>query len=787
MLKKFALALAAALLALASPAFADITVGGDSGKAPPKKTVALLEVCNSGFQGARRTVTNALTATTCTAGGGAFENSCVCDDGAWRNEAATATLGDADYGDVTVSGGGGTLTVDAGAITLGKMAGNSVDSTKVVDGSLGSGDYGAASVPLAAMAANSVDGTKVVAGSRGTNDYGAASVPLASMGANSVDGTKVVDNSLGPNDVAGLTAADVDSAAKIDSSGAQVIYSALRDAHVDDTDDGNDVDAGEGSIAYGDKVSGTTGGAPIYFARDFNHSGTLTGGVKEAIAHCVDRMAARGCTVVMDSGDYAWTEQVVLPGGIRLVGAGGDHTIMNGTRIEVTAAIVDASANCSGEVNATPDHVDELDPLCAALLIAGQNNWLEGFSLNCAGGGVIRAETCIEIESQDGVDDGGQPAVNSRGTTMVDVTVRGASHANLYIVARDDSSSSQADYVTGYTVRFLATNNGVNLPRFQVFIDQENTSSNWCYNCEFTKARNAVIGIRQGEWYVHGGSGSNGNGTFPVDDTTAHIRICGDALSATDNAFDPDITCTTAQVGGTKRVTFDGYHWEMGGTGAANYGPFLVYDGTNSLNVVVRNTTMFWNAGDGNTVVVINWDGPGKLTIADNVFSGGSTADAGIVRIQCDGCADAADTSRLALSLSNNQIETGEVTWDVHLADDPAIDLEELRCFRDVVRTPTDASDALLGKLDRAFIVTNIDCAITGTTSIPVTVQECNSTAGACGTTEAAITCDADGATIAGGSVDDPNVDGLDWIKVLYGSPSGTPDSATVQVCGFNL
>lgn len=71
-----------------------------------------------------------------------------------------------------------------GTITALKLAANSVDSTKIVDGNVG----------LAKLAANSVDGTKIADGA----------VSLAKLALNSVDATRIVDGAVGTSELANL-------------------------------------------------------------------------------------------------------------------------------------------------------------------------------------------------------------------------------------------------------------------------------------------------------------------------------------------------------------------------------------------------------------------------------------------------------------------------------------------------------------------------------------------------------------------------------------------------------
>jgi hypothetical protein len=106
-------------------------------------------------------------------------------------------------------------------------------------------------------------------------------------------------------------------------------------------------------------------------------------------------------------------------------------------------------------------------------------------------------------------------------------------------------------------------------------------------------------------------------------------------------------------------------------------------------------------------------------------------------------------------------------------------------CYERTVMAPTASTDVFLHKMLMAtgFTVEAIHCIVTGTTSIPVTVQECAADGTTCGETEAAITCDADGAAHSG-AMTDAAIDQNDWMKLDFAAPTGTPDSVTVQVCG---
>ena len=91
---------------------------------------------------------------------------------------------------------------------------------------------------------------------------------------------------------------------------------------------------------------------------------------------------------------------------------------------------------------------------------------------------------------------------------------------------------------------------------------------------------------------------------------------------------------------------------------------------------------------------------------------------------------------------------------------------------------PVDADDHFLFKLDYLITLTGLECIITGTTSIPVTIDVCNSAGASCASSDATATCDADGATDAATT----GIAADSWIKLVYGAESGTPTTATTTI-----
>jgi hypothetical protein len=105
-------------------------------------------------------------------------------------------------------------------------------------------------------------------------------------------------------------------------------------------------------------------------------------------------------------------------------------------------------------------------------------------------------------------------------------------------------------------------------------------------------------------------------------------------------------------------------------------------------------------------------------------------------------------------------------------------------CVSTLIDAPVDADDSYVFHAERALHVFSADCIIKGTTSIAATLQECGSDGGSCGTTEAAITCDADGAAQSG-AIDDYVVDAGDWMHLALAAPTDAPTSLTYEFCGY--
>lgn len=127
----------------------------------------------------------------------------------------------------------GTVTVNkigAGAVTLAKLAADSVDASKIVDLSVGTAELGNAVVTLAKLAANSVDATKIVDGEVGTNELANLAVTAAKIANASISNAQIaVAAGIAKSKLAALNIVDADVAvgaaiarAKLDFGGGLV-------------------------------------------------------------------------------------------------------------------------------------------------------------------------------------------------------------------------------------------------------------------------------------------------------------------------------------------------------------------------------------------------------------------------------------------------------------------------------------------------------------------------------------------------------------------------------------
>jgi len=128
-----------------------------------------------------------------------------------------------------------------------------------------------------------------------------------------------------------------------------------------------------------------------------------------------------------------------------------------------------------------------------------------------------------------------------------------------------------------------------------------------------------------------------------------------------------------------------------------------------------------------------------------------------------DDVPEAADFSNLTAGRSLTAPSVGTIDADVEL-------YEHTKCVN--IESPADADNFLFFRAERAITLTGIDCLVGAATSAVVTLQECDSSGGSCGTSEAA-TCSTTNTTESAG-IDDAAVDAGDWMRVDIGTVTGS-------------
>lgn len=137
-----------------------------------------------------------------------------------------------------------------------------------------------------------------------------------------------------------------------------------------------------------------------------------------------------------------------------------------------------------------------------------------------------------------------------------------------------------------------------------------------------------------------------------------------------------------------------------------------------------------------------------------------------------DDVPEAADYSALTAGRSLTAPSAGTIDADAEL-------YTHTKCM--MIESPAVGDDFLFFRAETAITITGIDCLAADGTSVAVLVKECNSNGGACGNTEASITCGTTNTTEASG-IDDSAVDAGDWMRIDPGTNTGTVTQLSVCV-----
>ncbi len=649
------------LLALAFcaavPAFADVTIsGGAAGGALPQVTVAGLPTCDATTQGSSRVVTDALNETSCTVGGGTADNTCDCIDGVWTLRGTTSTVADGDKGDVNITGG--SWEIDAGVVAAPEIATDGVAAAEVAADAVGTSEIATDGVSAAELNATGVEAELE------------AALDLQDI-AGAVTDAQV------PNTVT------IDNAAGLDAAGARLIYKAAGggtafegDCFVEDVNDNGTADNGEQCVTSGDHIANGAGGQPqngavAYYARDFDTAASLTDGLQEAVNHCIATVDQRGCIILLGRGTYdlqaqlsfVATEPATTPTSITIRGAGIGRSGGSGTRVWVNAALTTANSNCSGEEGGT--FTDATIPVCAGILVVGWNHRFQDLEILTAA--AANADVLMELASRSTAGPSSPanmdtPAVYSTSHTILDnVRFTDGDLAQVYWNNRDNQAASQSDANDWRHVSFGAPNF---VPRYSVFIDNQNTSVNKCDHCHFRDVSVANINVRQGEGLELDWGFSESAGI--ADAAKYMYRYCSDKITDTDSSLPGAVACGDLSGANWKRGGVSHWHHET----TSGHGGFFFHDGSSTtpglaLEFYIRDSSI---QQSDTATKMLDWDGVGALDLTGNSFIN-NTAGLTVIDIDCDGCSGANNRNQLQLTWIGNTPEPTDIDVQIDVAD----------------------------------------------------------------------------------------------------------------------
>ena len=243
------------------------------------------------------------------------------DEGTWTGPIALGLL-DGDHGDIVVSAGGFTLTIEAGAVTTVKIADANVTTAKIADGNVTTPKIADANVTTAKIADGNVTTPKIADSNVTTAKIADANVTTPKIADSNVTTAKIADDSVTNAKLANMAAGTV----KANTTGgvadpSDVTLSAFKAAL---------------AINGGDVANTPAGGVAANTVQGaINELDTekldKTGGTVSGNLTVTGNLVVQGDTVTLDTSTIA-VEDVVIEVGKNNVGAVAPYLGLKGER-----------------------------------------------------------------------------------------------------------------------------------------------------------------------------------------------------------------------------------------------------------------------------------------------------------------------------------------------------------------------------------------------------------------------------------------------------------------------
>lgn len=469
-----------------------------------------------------------------------------------------------------------------------------------------------------------------------------------------------------------------------------LLYSQLlRCAYIDTRENQEFDPLIESCIPHGEvvEISGTSEAnknrwKQVLYAREFNW-GTPTNGIMEAFQAIKTSGSSNGVTigrlgrghiVMVGRGKFPTAGQLSFVGlvNVSLIGAGTATAESEATRLELSVELTVDNADCSGE-DATADAFPEVDasnPQCAFVLAEGHGNEIKGIAFRASV--ISHSEVGIEFAAHgacgqfvDPVPAEG-PCYTTHDFRLEDVSMTDiGQNAMWYVSSRDDTlgaaqPGNRSDSIRGRRIAFNSPNDD---SKYGIFVYNQNTSDNWCEDCNFVDGGGidiGVVNIFMGEFNLARGYGSSSESVGGY-----FFRYCQDFIWDADSSTVATPACGADRVRGNQKISrILDIHLEMD----PGNGGFVYFKGFHTQLYIERVSV---HAYDTSATAFVVWDGPGIFSMTDSPMSKDIAAPAKVFDFDCNGCTGADSRNLLALKLVGNTFSNAFESFLIDFAGDP--------------------------------------------------------------------------------------------------------------------